>query len=79
MATRTRIIVVAELSAQGLSISAIARQLDRHRETMVGHHVVAAFVHEGLALTVCELIGFTAPGTQGVLVPDPGIGEEASS
>ena len=34
MDTRTRIIVVAELAAQGFSISAIARQLDRHRETV---------------------------------------------
>ena len=34
METRTRIIVAAELAAQGLSISAIARQLDRHRETV---------------------------------------------
>src|SRR5690242_21485338 len=34
MDTRTRIIVAAELATQGLSISAIARQLDRHRETV---------------------------------------------
>jgi len=34
MDTRTRIIVAAELAAQGLSVSAIARQLDRHRETI---------------------------------------------
>lgn len=34
MDTRTRIIVATELAAQGLSVSAIARQLDRHRETI---------------------------------------------
>ncbi len=34
MDTRTRIIVAAELATQGLSVSAIARQLDRHRETV---------------------------------------------
>ena len=34
MDTRTRIILAAELATQGLSISAIACQLDRHRETM---------------------------------------------
>lgn len=34
MDTRTRIIVAAELAAQGLSVSAIARQLARHRETI---------------------------------------------
>lgn len=34
MDTRTRIIVAAELAAQGLSISTIAGQLDRHRETV---------------------------------------------
>jgi transposase len=34
MDTRTRIILAAELATQGLSISAIARQLDRHRETI---------------------------------------------
>lgn len=34
MDTRTRIIRATELAAQGLSISAIARQLDRHRETV---------------------------------------------
>lgn len=34
MDTRTRIIVAAELTAQGLSMCAIARQLDRHRETI---------------------------------------------
>lgn len=34
MDTRTRILLAGELAAQGLSISAIARQLDRHRETV---------------------------------------------
>lgn len=34
MDTRTRIILAAELATQGLSVSAIARQLDRHRETV---------------------------------------------
>ena len=34
MDTRTRIIVAAERAAQGLSMCAIARQLDRHRETI---------------------------------------------
>jgi len=34
MDIRTRIILVADLATQGLSISAIARQLDRHRETV---------------------------------------------
>jgi len=34
MDTRTRMIVAAELATHGLSISAIARQLDRHRETI---------------------------------------------
>lgn len=34
MDTRTRIIVAAELATQGLSNAAIARQLDRHRETV---------------------------------------------
>lgn len=34
MDTRTRIIVATELAAHGLSLSAIARQLDRHRETI---------------------------------------------
>lgn len=34
MDTRTRIILAAELATQGLSISAIACQLDRHRETI---------------------------------------------
>ena len=34
MDTRTRIIVAAELAAQGLSMCAIARQLNRHRETI---------------------------------------------
>lgn len=34
METRTRIILAAELATQGLSVSAIARQLDRHRETV---------------------------------------------
>ena len=35
MDTRTRIILAAEVTTQGLSVSAIARQLDRHRETIV--------------------------------------------
>lgn len=34
MDTRTRIPLAAELATQGLSVSAIARQLDRHRETV---------------------------------------------
>lgn len=34
MDTRTRIILAAELATQWLSVSAIARQLDRHRETI---------------------------------------------
>ena len=34
MDTRTRIIVAAELAAQGLPMCAIARQLDRYRETI---------------------------------------------
>ena len=34
MDTRTRIILAAELAVQGLSVSTIARQLDRHRETV---------------------------------------------
>ncbi|HMS82387.1 MAG TPA: helix-turn-helix domain-containing protein [Nitrospira sp.] len=35
METRTRLILATELATHGLSICAIARQLDRHRE-MVG-------------------------------------------
>jgi transposase len=34
MDTRTRIILATELATQGLSVSAIARQLGRHRETI---------------------------------------------
>lgn len=34
MDTRTRIILAAELATQGLSVSAIAGQLERHRETI---------------------------------------------
>jgi transposase len=34
MDTRTRIILAAELATQGLSVPAIARRLDRHRETI---------------------------------------------
>lgn len=34
MDTRTRIVVAAELATQGLSVSTIARRLDRHRETI---------------------------------------------
>ena len=34
MDTRTRILLAAELATQGLSVSAIARPLDRHRETI---------------------------------------------
>jgi len=34
MDTRTRIILAAELATQGLSISTIARQLNRHRATI---------------------------------------------
>lgn len=34
MGTRTRIMIAAELAAEGLSIWSIARQLDRHRVTI---------------------------------------------